>query len=317
MANKTLKNKILALSPYIEVAVRRLYWSSPFLINNFTKFKGRKLQIKHKSVRTEKNFRIFEYLSGGGGLYGRPVIVHSSMNGLKPAGFSPDEIIDHLLELVGDNGTLVMPTIPYFKENPQGSDYMYKDVSDLVITYDPKKALSGTGIITNKFLQRNGVVRSENPLNTLAAFGPLAKSMMKNNIDGEVVAPNGAKSSWNFCAKKDAVIIGFGVDLAHSLTMIHTAEDCHKNWPVKNWYRNRSFIINDGGGSSKKIIIKERRPHWAKYYSERTLCKDLINQNIMTSVEIDGVLIEIIHSSKSLINYLNSRNNKLYPYYGI
>ena len=74
-----------------------------------------KLFLK-KGVKTEvdENLmeRIFEWIDSLGIKKGDILIVHSSMEGLRKAAPDPKRIIDYLLQLVGEEGTLVIPTFP-------------------------------------------------------------------------------------------------------------------------------------------------------------------------------------------------------------
>ena len=138
---------------------------------------------------------------------------------------------------------------------------------------------------------------------------------MKNNIIGDKPTPCGANSSWKFCLDHDAYIIGLGVELASCLTMIHTIEDCmDQNWPIKNWYRERMFKIKTHNHTEKKLV-RERRPIWGSlHWAGRTMSKDLIKNKIVNSININGVIIEVI-SSKKLEKFLKSKNRNGYPYF--
>jgi aminoglycoside 3-N-acetyltransferase len=62
-------------------------------------------------------------------------------------------------------------------------------------------------------------------------------------------------------------------------------------------------------------IIRERRPIWGSlHWAGRTLSKDLIKYNIVNSININGVIIEVI-SSKKLEKFLKSKNINGYPYF--
>ena len=122
----------------------------------------------------------------------------------------------------------------------------------------------------------------------MVSIGKLASNMMENNIQTDNLSSCGPNSSWNFCFENNADIIGIGIDLVHSLTMIHVAEETI-NWPIKNWYIDRSFKIID----NEKIVylkIKDRNPKWGKkHFAERTLYKDLINNNILKIINNNGI----------------------------
>jgi len=75
------------------------------------------------------------------------------------------------------------------------------------------------------------------------------------------------------------------------------------------WSKFGIFIKN------KFKTINERRPKWGKlHFAERLFAKDLLNDNIMKSDLVDGLLIESL-KAKKLYNYMNSKNKYGYPYF--
>lgn len=310
--NDSLINSIMGISPFLEILIRKIYWQSDILIN-FNRLNSRG---KSKAVVpiTSSLERLMNKLKELGIKEGDLLIVHSSYSSLKPTGATPNEIIAALLNLIGDNGTLAMPTIPRW-EDKINKDLIKKDISDIVIKYDPDTTPAWTGVITNLFLKYPKTERSLHPLNTMAALGPLAKPMMENNISGYKPLPCGENSSWKYCADKGAKIVALGADMAHSLTMIHVAEDAYSDkWPIKGWYRDRKCIVSDKGEESE-ITVRERYPKWATHYAERTLYKDLLKSGIMTKDFVDGIKIELINDSRDLIDFLLEKNEGGYPYY--
>lgn len=310
MANTGTKNKILSLSPYVELFVRYIYWKN---ILFFSKYSTPKKKYIPNNIT---NFsKIIDYLKNYGIQNGDTLLVHSSYGNLKCTQKKPTEIISELTNLIGKNGTLVMPAIRKYDEEPNKKDYLHSDLSNIISTYNVKESKVFTGILPSTMLQMENAVISRFPTNTLVAIGPLSQKMMENNLSGYLPTPCGPNSSWKFCLDNDSYIIGLGVDLTSCLTMIHLAEDIdEERWPIKNWYRTRTFKIIDKDFEDT-ITIKERHPKWgALHWAGRTLCKDLIKNDILHSIKIDGILVEIIRS-KELISFLNSKNEKGYPYF--
>lgn len=306
-------SKILELSPYIEVMVRRIYWNSPLLINLVSKRNPRK-EAKSANVEEKALRNILEFLKKNGVDRGSLIVVHSSAEALKPTGKSPRQIIDELIKLLGQDGTLAMPAFPKYKDEPTGIDRMNEDDSDLVLEYDVNKSIPWTGLLPYKLMKHPGSVRSRHPLNTMVAVGTLALPMMESNLLGEKALPCGVQSSWRFCAEHGAKIVALGVDMAHSLTMIHVAEDSYEDlWPVAGWYRDRKFVVIDNDGR-KEVVVRERHPKWAKYFAERTLSKDLKKNKLMSSTVINGILIEVLDAGE-LLKFLNERKSTAYPYF--
>jgi aminoglycoside 3-N-acetyltransferase len=118
-------------------------------------------------------------------------------------------------------------------------------------------------------------------------------------------------------AQYNGKILSFGTDLTHSLTSIHVSEDAYENeWPVNDWYLEKSFKIVDKDYDQERVI-RERRPHWgALHFAERTLCKDLIKQGILQTSNEFGVLIEVIDARK-LNEFLRGKQKEIpgYPYF--
>jgi len=244
------------------------------------------------------------------------ILVHSSYNELKYCGKSPNEIIEDLKKLV-NQGTLVMPSIRKFSNEPKVKNYIKYDYGDVVTNFDIYKSPVITGALPSVMLNRSDAVISPFPLNNLVAIGKHSDQMMRGNLDGELPAPCGINSAWKFCLEKDACIIGLGVELASCLTMIHTIEDClDQKWPIKDWYRERKFKIIENENYQFKTI-RERKPIWGSlHWAGRTLAKDLVKNNIVKSTYINGVIVEVI-SSKNLELFLNSKNKNGYPYFCI
>lgn len=310
MANTGMKNRLMGISPYVELFVRYMYWKNIGLFSGF---------VKRKKKRKEPAFvdfsRIIDYLKNIGITSGDLLLIHSSYGELKCTQKKPMEIIQALKNLVGDNGTIAMPAIRKYEGEPDLKNYLDADISEIVFTYDVYKTKVQTGALPATMIEMPEAVISRFPINTLVSIGPLARPMMENNLAGDFTTACGINSSWKFCLDNNAYLIGLGTDLTGCLTMIHTAEDVlDDKWPVKNWYRERIFKIIDKDFETIKVV-KERRPKWGSlHWAGRTLCKDLTNNKILRTANIDGILVEVI-KSKDLIDFLNSKNSNGYPYF--
>lgn len=311
MANVGFLQKSMGYFPFIEMVVRRIY-NYKFLNKFLSKNNFRKNIVKSEKVEFTE---IINHLKAIGIKHGDIVIVHSAFKTLKNSGLSPDEIINELLDLVGENGTIVMPVIRKYQYQNNGEPLRDSDLVHDNYIYDVRNTEVWTGALAKVFMNRKEAVISNFPLNTIAAIGWEANKMIEKELNEELPTANGPNSAWKYCADKNAWIISLGTDLTHSLTMIHTAEDClGMNWPINNWYRKVRFKIINEYTEIEKIVL-ERRPSWGRlHFGERKLCADLIKDKILMSNHINGVLVESVRS-KVLINYLNSKNHLGYPYF--
>jgi aminoglycoside 3-N-acetyltransferase len=316
MANDNIVRKILSLSPHIEIFVRRFYWANIEKLSGISKFiKKKEIQINAGEIKNLNYYIVENHLRKNGVKRGSLLVVHSAFTSLRSRVESANELLEFLLNIIGPDGTLAMPAMPFFKNARPINDYLSNKIDENVYFYDVQRSRIKTGALPSALHKRPGSIRSKHPINTMVAFGLLAEKLMNGNLSGESPLACGITSSWYRCVEEDAIIVSIGTDLSHSLTMIHVAEDTKdNNWPIKNWYSEKHFHIKDKDFEEVRIL-RERAPKWgALHFAERTLCKDLLAAGLLKSDVVDGVLIEIL-SAKALIDFLNKRNNKGYPYY--
>lgn len=98
---------------------------------------------------------------------GETVMVHSSLSKFGYVEGGEDTVIDVLLETIGSQGTLVMPTLSFsWVGQPP---------------YDPQRTPSQVGAITEAFRKRPGVLRSPHPTHSVAAYGVKAEFIVSGH----------------------------------------------------------------------------------------------------------------------------------------
>ena len=320
MSNDTFIKKFFAINPLIEVMARTIYYANFKYLKKFVhlyrqspylnkKDKKKIISLDNKKIDLKKIFKIIgnKHIKKGD-----LVIFSSSYKSIKNSGFSPKQVLEMLLDLIGKNGTLAMSARPNFEINL--NEYLSNKKDKKVYLYNVKKTKCNTGIIAQELLNMKKSIRSKHPINSMVAIGPLAKYLMKDNLVDNNSLAHGINSSWYKCAVKNAKILSIGVDLIESATLIHTVEDAFvEKWPIKNWYRNKNFTVKDGL-FNKSFVLKERMPKWILHYADRTLCKDFSNEKILKSYNFYGVNVEYANSKK-LLYFLKKRINKSYPYF--
>ncbi|WP_127588704.1 AAC(3) family N-acetyltransferase [Paenibacillus koleovorans] len=85
---------------------------------------------------------------------GSRLLVHSALRALGPVEGGAATVLDALLECVGPEGLIAVPTFTYFNE-----------------TFDPETSPSRTGALTEILRKRSGAVRSLHPTHSIAAIG--------------------------------------------------------------------------------------------------------------------------------------------------
>jgi aminoglycoside 3-N-acetyltransferase len=95
---------------------------------------------------------------------GDAVLVHSALSAIGNVEDGADGVIDALLEVVGEEGTLLMPTLS------SG-------------VFDQAESPSGVGLITETFRKRKGVIRSFHPTHSVAALGKQAEELTRGHLE--------------------------------------------------------------------------------------------------------------------------------------
>lgn len=136
------------------------------------------------------------------------LLVHSSLRSFGYVQGGADAVIDALLEAVGAEGTVLVPTLTFaiLKSRP----YLYS----------VKQSPSATGLITETFRQRSAAVRSRHPVSSAAAIGPQADFLTSGHDD----TPCGPDSPYFRLYERGGKVVFFGASLG-SNSVFHCAEE--------------------------------------------------------------------------------------------
>lgn len=305
MIKKAIYN-FLRYCPYAEVLIRRIYYSQKLNVKFIQKPSNKKLDIiKDPSLFDKVISEIKEFGIDKGDI----LIVHSSMDGLEKTDAIPEMFINTLLDLVGNEGTLVFPAFPMEKKMKKAKDGGSGNEDYLI--YDPQKTPSWTGLMPNIFCRYPGVIRSLFPHNSLAAKGKHAEAMMKDNLNGNLA--HGEYSAWEYCINHHAKILFLGLLPYHCNTVIHVAEDLlSDSWPIRDWYEHKKYLVVTPQGN-KLVTSRERRRYWARYIAEHNVSYKLTKKNLLMEKNIGGIDLGFISDSKKVVQFLinEAKSNRI------
>ncbi len=141
------------------------------------------------------------------------VLVHSSLSRIGMVEGGADTVIDALLEVIGRDGTLLMPSFQ------RGSEFF---LAQSKFVFDIRNAPSEVGVITETFRRRPGVIRSLSPTHCTAGIGPKTWDILKDHEQCRVSA--GFGSPYHKLVQAWSKILLLGV--AHnSNTTLHFVEN--------------------------------------------------------------------------------------------
>lgn len=237
---------------------------------------------------------------------GNTLLVHSSLSKIGFLQDGPKTLVDALLEVIGENGNLLMPTSPnnvYQLNYIQNTPY-----------FDVKNSPSKTGSITEYFRQLNGVVRSLHPTEPVSAIGPLADYFTKDHFNE--LTPYTKNSPFYKVAEKQGKILYIGVTLSMAGTSLHTLEDAIEGFKFPVYHSKIfDFKIIDYDGVEHIVKTKVHNPEWSK----KRKCDDLIpmfeRDGALKKVKIgeaDTLLVDAQKFFDSMVDNYNKNGVTMY-----
>lgn len=291
-----------------ELMARQIYWRIPFIEKA-----SKTINKKQVSGVDYERYAIINCLQKIGVKKGSLIMVHSSIRGISSKNHLKvaNQILKDILNLVGKEGTVVMPTHPYYKDDPG----FMNDKSDLLLTYDPDKLPARVGLLNELFRRQSNTKRSMHPLSSQSATGPLADELLMNNLNNNKPLPHGIYSGYHRFCKFNGIVISLGVPLANRMTIFHVAEEIRdEEWPIKNFFYERRFIIPKAG-DNRVWIVRERRPEYVRSLARLKRRRDLLREGILHESVVSGVRVDWANAGDVLSFMLHKNQNSTYPYY--
>ncbi len=173
------------------------------------------------------------------------ILVHSSLNSLGEVEGGADAVIDGLLDAVGAEGTVIVPTLTGSPE----------DSPDNPPHFDVRETPCWTGVIPETFRQRWDAVRSLHPTHSVACVGPLAYDLVRGHE--QCPTPCGRGTPYYRMAIEGGKIVLLGVDL-NSCTTVHTVEELAES-PWHLLPEPVAATIVDENGQKRTVRVRLHR----------------------------------------------------------
>ena len=163
------------------------------------------------------------------------VMVHTSLSAFGFVCGGAQVVIEALLEVVGNEGTIIMPTQSWKNMDPEAGVHWeepkerWQDIRDNWPAYDKYLTPTNTmGAVAELFRTLPGSERSDHPVRSVAAWGKLAKYFTENH---DLVDIFGENSPVGKLYQQDGKVLLLGVDYDKN-TSIHLA-DVRADYPGK------------------------------------------------------------------------------------
>lgn len=220
------------------------------------------------------------------------LFIHSSLKSLGYVDGGPTAVIQGLLDAVGPDGTLLLPT--YYM--PGGSILGTCQLEGYV--FDPRIHGTNMGAMPEAFLRFSGVHRSIHPTHSVSAIGKHAEYL----TEAHHLAPSvfGKGSPWQRFHELNGKVLGIGISMG-PVTFYHLLEDTlGENFPVKVW-EDETYRIPCKGWNGEDYLVPVRpyRPEVTPNRIDHKSREDL-RQFIWDDFSQEGILISgTVCSAKS------------------
>src|SRR5690625_4627607 len=230
---------------------------------------------------------------------GDSLMVHSSLSRIKE---DASEVLSFLRSLIGDTGTLLMPTHPVLENK---DDYLI---------YDIENSQSSVGYLTEYFRQCEGVIRSKHPYASIAVQGPRAEYYLEDNLE-DYNLPHGVNSAYHRFCLDGGKVLGLGVSAISSATVKHVAEEVlDKDFPLNNIFEKKVVKVYNGGKYLNKYSVRIRTNDLIKFLAKSRLDRDFRRAGITINNIVGHIPVDFL-DSKACLKWMYKKALKGYTMY--
>lgn len=178
---------------------------------------------------------------------GDVLMVHSSLDGFSAFDGKITEIIAVLQAIIGPNGLLLMPTLPF-----SGSALEW--VAGQTV-FDVKKTPSRSGLLTELFRRLPQVVRSVHPTHAVAAWGARASLFCQDHPISKTPCGQGSPYAGLLACEGKILFLGVSIE---SMTFFHTIEEMLEGQMAVSPFTKESFQLQSRTANQELVTTTTR-----------------------------------------------------------
>ena len=177
---------------------------------------------------------------------GQVVYLHTSVDRLN-LGFQFYQILPLVREVIGPQGTIVLPTYPN-RGSMSSLEYLERGK-----VFDVKRTPAYTGLLNEFARRQQGAVRSLHPTKSVCAIGPLAAELTREHHLSPY--PYDARSPYYKLIDYNAKIVGLGVGSEY-LSFVYVIDDALKENPPVRTYDPRIFSARCIDETGMEVVVE-------------------------------------------------------------
>lgn len=171
------------------------------------------------------------------------LLVQSSFGRFHNFSGTSEDLLSVLEQLVGAEGTMMMPAHPHYRENGP-------------FIFNVCKSPAKTGLLCELFRRRPGVFRSLHPTHSVCARGPLARELLSDHHKDPLSC--GPLSPYAKLAEYGGEILGLGLPPGYT-TFFHVVEDMNIKTYPRRLYADRVYEFTIIDETGRQLFMKLQR----------------------------------------------------------
>lgn len=231
---------------------------------------------------------------------GDVILVHSSLSKIGYVENGAKDVVEALLEVIGENGHVLMPNSP-------NSTYQLDYIRELDF-FDMEHSESKLGAISEYFRLLPESIRSAHPTEPVSCVGPDSEFFVGHHFGN--ITPYNENSPFFKVSERNGKILYIGVTLDNAGTNLHTLEDSVENFkfPV---YHTEEFDIMVRF-ENRTLRTMKTRVHDPEQ-SKKRKCDDLIplfeEKGVLKKVRI-GKAASLLVDAKGMLEVMQDEYYK-------
>lgn len=195
---------------------------------------------------------------------GSVVCIHASMMQFYNYTDSATNLIETILKVIGDEGTLIMPAFPVDPKVPY-EDYVFNPVTDK----------TGAGYLAETFRKYPGVMRSNNVHHSVCVIGKYAEYLTKDHTSG--INCWDEYSPWYRMCELNALVFNLGMPRSYIGTFHHCVEALlYRDYPYwkqffsftqKYNFLNKEGVVESYENIEGNLLRKTREKNITRHFT--------------------------------------------------
>lgn len=235
---------------------------------------------------------------------GRPLLVHASWDGLRQVRAKPSAVVALLGELVGRDGTLLMPSHPALEAH------------EGLPLYDVDRSPSTAGLLSETLRRTAGALRGPCPVAPVCALGADAEAFTGDFRAESAATAYGRGSPYWRVAEGGGQVLVLGVDLIRSLTLMHVAFDLlADDNPIADYYRTVAYRVRRGG-REERWQVKTQRGDLEAHFASAAFRDLVLGSGTVATDRRGGLDLALVDAAAFLAWHLPLARAEGWPYWG-